>query len=108
MRANLSGQSGRNVIRKDDLGEGRLTSPRSNREPHRARSPPAPQRSSASLSSGWPQQMSALPAAGASTGSGLYPTLPEMSVVSHVWQTPVRQDQRTGTSQASASSSRLA
>ena len=30
-----------------------------------------------------------------------------MSVVSHVWQTPVRQDQRTGTSQASASSRRL-
>src|SRR4051812_50221084 len=30
-----------------------------------------------------------------------------MSVVSQVWQTPVRHDQRTGTSHASASSSRL-
>ena len=30
-----------------------------------------------------------------------------MSVVSQLWQTPVRHDQRTGTSQASASSSRL-
>ena len=30
-----------------------------------------------------------------------------MRVVSQLWHTPVRQDQRTGTSQASASSSRL-
>src|SRR6266540_3042846 len=51
--------------------------------------------------------MSALPSAGASTGSGWYTTVPETSAVSHVWQTPVRHDQRTGTSHASARSSRL-
>ena len=34
-------------------------------------------------------------------------TVPATSAVSHVWQTPVRHDHRTGTSQASASSSRL-
>jgi hypothetical protein len=38
----------------------------------------------------------------------LYVTAPAIRVVSHVWQTPVRHDQRTGTSHASASSSRLA
>jgi hypothetical protein len=34
-------------------------------------------------------------------------TEPEISPVSQLWQTPVRHDQRTGTSHASASSSRL-
>ena len=52
--------------------------------------------------------MSVLPSAGGSTGSGSYSTVPEMRAVSQLWQTPVRQDQRTGTSQASANSRRLA
>jgi len=58
-------------------------------------------------SRGREQQMSALPSAGGSTGSGLYSRSPAMSVVSQLWHTPVRHDQRVGTSQASASSSRL-
>src|SRR6266702_2353603 len=53
------------------------------------------------------QQISASPVAGGSSGSGSYSTLPAISAVSQVWQTPVRQDHRTGTSHASASSSRL-
>ena len=53
------------------------------------------------------QQISASPFAGGSSGSGSYSTLPDISAVSQVWQTPVRQDHRTGTSHASASSSRL-
>src|SRR5258707_9704185 len=53
------------------------------------------------------QQINRFPAAGGSSGSGSYFTDPEINPHSHVWQTPVRQDQRTGTSQASASSSRL-
>src|SRR5215470_6053172 len=53
------------------------------------------------------QQISASPFAGGSSGSGSYPTSPAISAVSQVWQTPVRQDHRTGTSHASASSSRL-
>src|SRR5580658_8171111 len=53
------------------------------------------------------QQINRLPAAGGSSGSGSYFTDPETNPHSHIWQTPVRQDQRTGTSQASASSSRL-
>src|SRR3954447_7162174 len=57
---------------------------------------------------GCEQQISTLPSAGGSTGSGLYSTPPAMSVVSQLWHTPVRHDQRTGTSHASANSSRLA
>src|SRR5438477_3467281 len=53
------------------------------------------------------QQINTFPIAGDSSGSGSYVTDPETNPHSQVWQTPVRQDQRTGTSQASASSSRL-
>jgi len=53
------------------------------------------------------QQINRLPAAVGSSGSGSYFTDPEINPHSQVWQTPVRQDQRIGTSQASASSSRL-
>src|SRR5580704_11902492 len=53
------------------------------------------------------QQVNRFPAAGGSSGSGSYFTDPEINPHSQVWQTPVRQDQRTGTSQASASSNRL-
>jgi hypothetical protein len=56
---------------------------------------------------GWEQQISRLPWAGGSSGSGWYSTLPEIKPLSQVWQTPVRHDQRTGTSQASAKSRRL-
>src|SRR6516165_3863875 len=53
------------------------------------------------------QQINRFPTAAGSSGSGSYFTDPEINPHSQVWQTPVRQDQRTGTSQASASSSRL-
>src|SRR6202521_3361168 len=53
------------------------------------------------------QQINRFPAAGGSSGSGSYVTDPEINPHSQVWQTPVRQDPRTGTSQASASFSRL-
>src|SRR5215469_3899851 len=58
-------------------------------------------------SRGREQQINRFPTAGGSSGSGSYITDPEINPHSQVWQTPVRQDQRTGTSQASASSSRL-
>src|SRR5215813_10902657 len=58
-------------------------------------------------SPGREQQINRFPAAGGSSGSGSYFTDPEINPHSQVWQTPVRHDQRTGTSQASASSSRL-
>src|SRR5579871_1090098 len=58
-------------------------------------------------SRGREQQVNRFPAAGGSSGSGSYVTDPETNPHSQVWQTPVRQDQRIGTSQASASSSRL-
>src|SRR5262245_61288910 len=58
-------------------------------------------------SRGREQQINRFPAAGGSSGSGSYFTDPEINPHSQVWQTPVRQDHRTGTSQASASSSRL-
>src|SRR6516165_6999225 len=58
-------------------------------------------------SRGREQQINRLPAAGGSSGSGSYFTDPEINPVSQVWQTPVRHDHRTGTSHASASSSRL-
>src|SRR5437763_13478189 len=58
-------------------------------------------------SRGREQQVNKLPSAGGSSGLGSYVTDPETNPHSQVWQTPVRQDQRTGTSQASASSSRL-
>src|SRR5262249_58611506 len=51
------------------------------------------------------QQTSTCPSAGASSGSGAYVTPPDRIGVMQVWQTPVRQDQRVGTSQASARSS---
>src|SRR5215467_10117274 len=56
---------------------------------------------------GCEQQMSTLPSAGLSSGSGLYATDPETNPLSQLWQTPVRHAQRTGTSHASASSRRL-
>src|SRR6516164_705327 len=58
-------------------------------------------------SRGREQQVNKLPSAGGSSGSGSYVTDPETNPHSQVWQTPVRQAQRTGTSQASANSSRL-
>src|SRR5215475_10087691 len=58
-------------------------------------------------SRGREQQINTFPAAGGSSGSGSYFTDPEINPHSQAWQTPVRQDQRTGTSQASASSNRL-
>src|SRR5580692_5809881 len=58
-------------------------------------------------SRGREQQINRFPAAGGSSGSGSYFTDPEINPHSQVWQTPVRHAQRTGTSQASASSSRL-
>src|SRR5580704_1133202 len=58
-------------------------------------------------SRGREQQVNKLPSAGGSSGSGSYVTDPEIKPHSQVWQTPVRQAQRTGTSQASANSSRL-
>src|SRR3954470_23840494 len=60
-----------------------------------------------SSSRGGEQQVNRFPVAGGSSGWGSYVTDPETNPHSQVWQTPVRQDQRTGTSQASASSSRL-
>ena len=60
-----------------------------------------PHKSTTMSPSGWEQQVNRLPSAGASTGSGRYATLPPTSPVSQVWQTPVRHDHRTGTSQAS-------
>jgi hypothetical protein len=53
------------------------------------------------------QQINKFPTTGASSGSVSYFTDPEISPHSQVWQTPVRQNQRTGTSQASASSNRF-
>src|SRR5215472_18384745 len=53
------------------------------------------------------QQINRFPVAAGSSGSGSYFTDPDVNPHSQVWQTPARQDQRTGTSQASASSSRL-
>src|SRR5580704_1522574 len=53
------------------------------------------------------QQINRFPSAGGSSGSGSYFTDPEINPHSHIWQTPVRHDHRTGTSQASASSNRL-
>src|SRR5580692_1667486 len=58
-------------------------------------------------SRGREQQINRFPAVGGSSGSGSYFTDPEINPHSQVWQTPVRQAQRAGTSQASASSSRL-
>src|SRR6516164_9254189 len=58
-------------------------------------------------SRGHEQQINKFPTAAGSSGSGSYFTDPEINPHSQVWQTPVRQDQRTGMSQASASSNRL-
>ena len=53
------------------------------------------------------QQIRTLPCAGISSGSGEYATPPDTSPLSQLWHTPLRHDHRTGTSHASASSSRL-
>src|SRR5262249_32178604 len=66
-----------------------------------------PHRSSTTSRIGCEQQTRTLPSAGLSSGSGPYTTAPETNPLSQLWQTPVRHDQRTGTSHASASSSRL-
>jgi hypothetical protein len=66
-----------------------------------------PYRSSTISPAGCEQHSNKFPCAGGSSGSGWYFTLPEINPLSHMWQTPVRHDQRTGTSQASAKSSRL-
>src|SRR5688500_5525300 len=76
--------------------------------PPRDRRVSRPHRSRTSAPSGRAQQTRVLLSAGGSTGSVVYVTLPDSRPVSQLWQTPVRHDQRTGTSQASASSSRLA
>src|SRR6516165_11494755 len=65
------------------------------------------QRSNPSSVSGRAQQISTFPSAGGSSGSGSYHTDPPINAHSHVWQTPVRHDHFTRTSQASANSSRL-
>src|SRR4029434_8224978 len=64
-------------------------------------------RSRATSPRGRQQQTRASPFGGGSSDSGSYSTSPEISAVSQVWQTPVRQDHLTATSHASASSSRL-
>ena len=56
---------------------------------------------------GLEQQIRILPSAGGSSGSGSYSIEPAINADSQLWQTPVRQDQPTGTRQASASSRRL-
>src|SRR5215468_1924786 len=56
---------------------------------------------------GCEQQTRRLPLAGLSRGSGPYTTAPETKPLSQLWHTPVRHDQRTGTSHASASSNML-
>src|SRR5215469_12421848 len=56
---------------------------------------------------GLEQQIRILPSAGGSRGSGSYSTEPLTIADSQLWQTPVRQDQPTGTRQASASSRML-
>src|SRR6476659_1493027 len=58
-------------------------------------------------SPGREQQINTFPAAGGSSGSGSYFIDPEINPLSQLWQTPVRHDQRTGTSHASASSKML-
>src|SRR5215469_14809190 len=65
------------------------------------------QRSNSTSVSGRAQQISTFPSAGGSSGSGSYHTDPPINAHSHVWQTPVRHDHFTRTSQASANSSRL-
>ena len=64
-------------------------------------------RSTTRSRTGREQQTRRLPSAGMSRGSGPYTTAPETRPVSQLWQTPLRHDQRTGTSQASASSRML-
>ena len=56
---------------------------------------------------GWAQHGRISPLGGGSSGSGEYAMSPDSNGVVQVWQTPVRQDQRVGTSQASARSSTL-
>ena len=64
-------------------------------------------RSSATSSRGCSGGWSALPSADASTGSGCTRPTRRHGLSPQLWHTPVRHDQRTGTSQASASSRRL-
>src|SRR5262245_12791238 len=66
-----------------------------------------PQRSNSTIVSGRAQQISTFPCAGGSSGCGSYSTDPPIKAHSQVWQTPVRHDHFTETSQASANSSRL-
>jgi EmrB/QacA subfamily drug resistance transporter len=63
------------------------------------------QRSNTSSSVGRLQQTSTSPAAGSTRGVVVYSAVPESTGVTQVWQTPLRHDQRVGTSHASASSS---
>ena len=56
---------------------------------------------------GWERHISTLRMCGASIGSGWLRTAPAISADSQSWQTPVRQNHRAGTSQASANSKRL-
>src|SRR5215472_18810649 len=59
------------------------------------------------LDSACEQHTSTFPGAGLSSGSGRYIIDPLIKPVMQVWQTPVLQDHLTGTSHASASSSKL-
>jgi hypothetical protein len=81
-------------------------SPRDDADP-RHPSSDAVQRSRSKSWLGIEQQVRTLPLWGGSIGSDKYVTPPEINPVSQVWHTPVRHDHFTGTSQASASSSRL-
>ena len=54
-----------------------------------------------------PTQSKTSPLGGGSSGGREYFTSPESKAVEQVWQTPVRQDQRVGTSQSSAVSSKV-
>src|ERR1700681_3368052 len=65
------------------------------------------QRSRVTAAFGWEQHTSTFPGAGRSNGSGSYVVDPPIRSVMQVWQTPDRHDHLTGTSHASASSSKL-
>src|SRR3984893_15631363 len=53
------------------------------------------------------QQISAMPSAGGSMGSGEERSRPSIKPLSQLWHTPVRHDHRTGTEHASSNSSKL-
>jgi hypothetical protein len=50
------------------------------------------------------EQISTSPSQGRSNGAWTYVVVPATTPVTHTWQTPLRQEKRVGTSQASASS----